>query len=221
LAARELRASQLEAQLAQAQLQLLRSQLHPHFLFNALHSISALMHQDVEAADRMVSRLSELLRASLEEARSGRHEISLAEELALLEPYLDIEQTRFSDRLRVRLEVPEEARTAMVPALLLQPLVENAIRHGIAPRRGPGEVVVRAEHVAERLEIEVRDDGVGPPQELHEGVGLRNTCSRLDRVRSLRPTPGGDHRLVLQDGHDLPLSRTFRARLEERLGRPL
>ncbi|QRN95246.1 histidine kinase [Archangium violaceum] len=182
LAERELRASQLEAQLAQAQLQLLRSQLHPHFLFNALHGISALMHQDVEAADRMVSRLSELLRASLEGASAGRHEISLAEELALLAPYLDIEQTRFSDRLRVRLEVPEEIRGARVPALLLQPLVENAIRHGIAPRRGPGEVVVRAERVAERLELEVRDDGVGPPRELREGVGLRNTRARIERL---------------------------------------
>jgi two-component system LytT family sensor kinase len=182
LAARELRASQLEAQLAQAQLQLLRSQLHPHFLFNALHGISALMHQDVEAAERMVSRLGELLRASLEGARTGRHEVSLAEELQLLGPYLDIEQTRFSDRLRVRLEVPEEARSALVPALLLQPLVENAIRHGIAPRRGPGEVVVRAERVQERLELEVRDDGVGPPPELREGVGLRNTRDRLERL---------------------------------------
>ncbi|MFP2927029.1 sensor histidine kinase [Pyxidicoccus sp. 3LG] len=182
------RASQLEAQLAQAQLHLLRSQLRPHFLFNTLHAISALMHRDVNAADRMVGQLSELLRASLE--RDGRHEVPLSEELDLLAPYLDIERTRFSDRLQVELDVASDARDALVPPLLLQPLVENAIRHGIAPRRGPGRVQVRATRTGERLSVEVRDDGVGPPSSgvdgLREGIGLGSTRARLERSTGRR-----------------------------------
>lgn len=178
------RASRLEAQLAQAQLHLLRSQLRPHFLFNTLHAISTLMHRDVDAADRMVGQLSELLRASLE--RDGRHEIPLREELALLTPYLDIERTRFSDRLQVDVEVAVDIQDALVPPLLLQPLVENAIRHGIAPRRGPGQVLVRVERSGERLSLEVRDDGVGPPSTdtdgLREGIGLGSTRARLERL---------------------------------------
>ncbi|MBJ6759183.1 histidine kinase [Myxococcaceae bacterium JPH2] len=178
------RASRLEAQLAQAQLHLLRSQLRPHFLFNTLHAISTLMHRDVAAADQMVGQLSELLRASLE--RDGRHEVPLSEELELLAPYLDIERTRFSDRLQVDVEVAPEVRDALVPPLLLQPLVENAIRHGIAPRRGPGRVWVRVQRVGERVALEVRDDGVGPPAEgasrLSEGIGLGSTRARLERL---------------------------------------
>ena len=177
---RDLRASQLEAQLAQAQLQLLRSQLHPHFLFNTLHAISTLMHRDVEAADRMMSRLSELLRISLNGAE--RHQVALAEELEFLAPYLDIERTRFSDRLRVDIDVGGDARDALVPALLLQPLVENAIRHGIAPRRGPGRVTVHAERQGDRLVLDVSDDGVGPPPALEEGIGLGNIRQRLARL---------------------------------------
>jgi two-component system LytT family sensor kinase len=177
---RDLRASQLEGQLVQAQLQLLRSQLHPHFLFNTLHAISALMHRDVEAADRMMSRLSELLRTSLNSAE--RHQVALAEELEFLAPYLDIEQTRFSDRLRVDIDVAQDARNALVPAIFLQPLVENAIRHGIAPRRGPGQVTVRAERQGDRLIVDVSDDGVGPPAALEEGIGLGNIRERLTRL---------------------------------------
>ena len=177
------RASTLEAQLAQAQLHLLRSQLRPHFLFNTLHAISTLMHRDVESADRMVGQLSELLRASLE--RDGRHEVPLSEELELLSPYLDIERTRFSDRLQVEVDVAPEVRDALVPPLLLQPLVENAIRHGIAPRRGPGRVWVRVHRDGARLALEVGDDGVGPPPgvtELNEGIGLGSTRARLERL---------------------------------------
>lgn len=178
------RASLLEAQLAQTQLHLLRSQLRPHFLFNTLHAISALMHRDVHAADRMVGQLSELLRATLE--RDGRHEVPLSEELDLLTPYLDIERTRFSDRLHVEVDVAPEARDALVPPLLLQPLVENAIRHGISPRRGPGRVWVRAARSGERLSVEVRDDGVGPPaaglEGLREGIGLGSTRARLEKL---------------------------------------
>ncbi|MFP2904973.1 sensor histidine kinase [Pyxidicoccus sp. 3LFB2] len=179
-----LRASQLEAQLAQAQLHLLRSQLRPHFLFNTLHAVSTLMHRDVHSADRMVGQLSELLRASLE--RDGRQEVPLSEEVELLAPYLDIERTRFSDRLQVEVDVAPEARDALVPPLLLQPLVENAIRHGISPRRGPGRVWVRAARSGERLSVEVRDDGVGPPaaglEGLREGIGLGSTRARLEKL---------------------------------------
>ncbi|WP_246137015.1 sensor histidine kinase [Myxococcus llanfairpwllgwyngyllgogerychwyrndrobwllllantysiliogogogochensis] len=178
------RASGLQAQLAQAQLHLLRSQLRPHFLFNTLHAISTLMHRDVDAADRMVGQLSELLRASLE--RDGRHEVPLSEELDLLAPYLDIERTRFSDRLQVDVEVAPDVHDALVPPLVLQPLVENAIRHGIAPRRGPGRVWVRVQRAGDRLSLEVRDDGVGPPAEglsgLSEGIGLGSTRARLERL---------------------------------------
>jgi LytS/YehU family sensor histidine kinase len=178
--ARDLRASQLEAQLAQSQLQLLRSQLHPHFLFNTLHAISTLMHRDVEAADKMMSKLSELLRRSLDTA--ARHQVPLAEELEFLAPYLEIEQARFSDRLRVELDIDAAAREALVPALLLQPLIENAIRHGIAPRRGPGRVTLRAVRERDRLALEVCDDGVGPPLVLAEGIGLGNIRQRLARL---------------------------------------
>ncbi len=205
------RASQLEAQLAQAQLHLLRSQLRPHFLFNTLHAISALMHRDVEAADRMVGQLSELLRASLE--RDGRHEVPLSEELDLLAPYLDIERTRFSDRLHVEVDVAPEARDALVPPLLLQPLVENAIRHGIAPRRGPGRVWVRAVRSGERLSVEVRDDGVGPPSSglegLREGIGLGSTRARLERLH------GAAHSMTLAAnaprGFSVSLSLPYRS----------
>ena len=205
------RASQLEARLAQAQLHLLRSQLRPHFLFNTLHAISALMHRDVEAADRMVGQLSELLRASLE--RDGRHEVPLSEELELLAPYLDIERTRFSDRLQVEVDVAPDARDALVPPLLLQPLVENAIRHGIAPRRGPGRVWVRVARSGDRLAVEVRDDGVGPPstgvEGLREGIGLGSTRARLEQLY------GAEHVLTLgahaPRGFSVSLSLPYRS----------
>src|SRR6266852_1200393 len=138
---RELRTSQLETQLALAQLQMLRMQLHPHFLFNTLNAISTLVHKDPEVADQMIARLSDLLRLTL--ANTGVQEVRLAEELDFLQRYLDIERLRFADRLEVRMEIAPETLDARTPYLILQPLVENAIRHGIAPRAAPGRVEVR------------------------------------------------------------------------------
>jgi signal transduction histidine kinase len=176
---RELSAAALEKQLAQAKLQALQMQLNPHFLFNSLHSISALMHVDVEAADRMVARLSELLRAALE--GSDTQEVSLSEELEFVKRYLEIEQIRFGSRLTVKQEVAADTLDAMVPNLILQPLVENAIRHGIEPHAKPGRVELRAQRAADKLILEVCDNGAGlsikGPAE--EGVGLSNTRMRL------------------------------------------
>jgi signal transduction histidine kinase len=190
---REMKAYQLEARLAQAQLQVLKMQLHPHFLFNTLHAISTLMHRDVEAADRMIARLSDLLRISLETV--GVQEVPLKQELELLEKYLEIEQTRFRDRLGVEIKVEPETLDARVPNLILQPLVENAIRHGIVPRAAPGRIEIHAWRENGTLQLEVRDNGRGLPTEnqetLKEGLGLSNTRARL------RQLYGAEHRFSL------------------------
>jgi len=180
----ELRAAQLEGQLAQAQLTALKMQLHPHFLFNTLNAISSLMHTDVEAADRMIVRLSDLLRLTLES--SGKQMVSLKEEIDFLKRYVDIEQIRFQDRLTVGLNIAADTLDAQVPTLLLQPLVENAIRHGIAPRASAGHIEITAQQNDGKLLLRVEDDGVGiRPQGtayLHEGLGLSNTRSRLEKL---------------------------------------
>jgi sensor histidine kinase YesM len=180
----EVKASQLEAKLAQAQLQALKMQLHPHFLFNTLHAISTLVHKDAEAADRMIARLSDLLRLSLDNL--GEQEVPLKHELEFLERYLEIEQIRFGDRLTVEMAIEPEALDAMVPNLILQPMVENAIRHGIAPRSVPGRIEIRAKRENNQLQLSVRDDGAGLPDgkstALKEGVGLTNTKARLQQL---------------------------------------
>jgi len=179
---------QLEARLARAQLQSLRLQLHPHFLFNTLNTITALIPTDRNAAERVVSGLSELLRMSLSSA--SEQEVSLAKELDLLAHYIEIQQIRFQDRLKVTFRIDPDTRQAVVPNLMLQPLVENAIRHGIAPRAAPGHVVVSATRNDGRLELSVVDDGVGenPRAEHRDGVGLGNTRARLLSLY------GADHR---------------------------
>lgn len=192
---RELRASQLETTLAQAQLDALRMQLHPHFLFNTLNSISVLMAEDTRAARRMLTRLSDLLRASFE--NKGTHEVTLKEELEFLESYLEIEQTRFQDRLTVRMEVEPKALDACVPNLILQPLVENAIRHGIAPRAAPGLIEIRARRENGMVQLEVCDNGAGlnasSSESLMKGIGLSNTRARLEQLY------GASHRFELHD----------------------
>jgi two-component sensor histidine kinase len=179
---------QLEARLARAQLQSLRLQLHPHFLFNTLNTINALIGTDRRAAERVISGLSELLRMSLSSA--SEQEVTLARELELLAHYIEIQQIRFQDRLSVRFQIDSEVRSALVPNLMLQPLVENAIRHGIAPRAAPGHVVVTARRTGDRLEMSVVDDGVGETAgtEHRDGVGLGNTRARLLSLY------GADHR---------------------------
>jgi signal transduction histidine kinase len=192
---RELHASQLAAQLAQTQLQVLKMQLHPHFLFNTLHAISALIHKDVELADRMVARLGELLRSTLENA--GTQEVSLRHELDFIKPYLEIEQARLGPRLSVHLDIDPETMDASVPNLLLQPLVENAIRHGVAPRTGPGRIEIAARRENGHLQLQVRDNGRGLAANYCEGVGVGNTRARLeqlygpDHVFAMRNQPDG------------------------------
>ena len=179
---REVRAAELERALSAAQLQALKMQLHPHFLFNALNSIAALMHSDVEAADTMLVRLSDLLRRALDQA--GAQEVTLGQELDFLRPYLDIEKVRFQERLSVDFAIPAELLDARVPNLILQPLVENAIRHGIAPRTAPGRITVSAVREGETLRLEVRDNGRGlfEGRAPIEGIGLSNTRERLQRL---------------------------------------
>jgi two-component system LytT family sensor kinase len=176
---RELRAAQLEARLAEARMQLLKMQLHPHFLFNTLNAISELVHEDPHNAEKMIGGLSHLLRETLEAGMIDA--VPLARELDLLDRYTAIQRTRFGDRLDVRVSIEDPAaRDALVPILILQPLVENAIRHGIAERARAGRIDVRARRHGQRLVLEVEDDGSGLPQgAAREGVGVGNTKARL------------------------------------------
>ena len=181
---RELRATQLEGQLTKTRLQTLKNQLQPHFLFNTLHSISALMLTDVDGADRMMTSLSDMLRMSLED--NGNQLTALGREIEFLNVYLDIEKVRFGDRLHVAIDIAAECLDAQVPHLLLQPLVENAVRHGISKQSSPGEIQVVARSEGRQLKLWVRDNGPGlatPPQtNLKYGVGLRVTQERLSTL---------------------------------------
>jgi len=192
---RAVAAATYERQLAEARLHVLSAQLQPHFLFNTLHAISALVWADPARADRLLARLSEMLRLTL---RSGtRVETTLAEELTLLERYAEIQETRYGDRLRVSFDVEAGVREALVPRLILQPLVENAIRHGVTRRITPGQVEVRAWQGDGRLNLTVRDDGVGLGAGVREGVGLSITRARLRQLYgreqrfALAPAPDG------------------------------
>lgn len=193
---REFRASQLEAQLVQAQLQTLKMQLQPHFLFNTLNGIAGLVRDSRnKAAVDMIVGLSDLLRYTLENA--GKQEVPLKEELEFLELYLDIQQMRFSDRLKVEMQVSPDTLDALVPNLILQPLVENAIRHGISRRMASGTIRVTAERDGELLRITIYDDGPGLRRDdgltTVEGVGLSNTRARLSQLY------GEEQRFTLSD----------------------
>ncbi|HLL72163.1 MAG TPA: histidine kinase [Pyrinomonadaceae bacterium] len=201
----EVKASELRAQLAQAQLRALKMQLHPHFLFNTLNSISALLHRDTEAADQMVARLGDFLRLTLE--NSGDQEVTLEQEMEFLRCYLEIEIVRFHDRLSVETDIEPQALHARVPNLILQPLVENAIRHGISRQSAPGRLAIRAARRGERLIVQVEDNGPGlaliseggssphlsyPATRTQAGgVGLANTRARLEHLY------GAEHRFEL------------------------
>jgi two-component system LytT family sensor kinase len=184
---REVRTSQLQTQLARARTQALKSQLQPHFLFNTLNSISALMLTDVKAADRMITRLGDLLRISLETAETQM--TTLSRELEFVNCYVEIEKVRFEERLKVSIDVAPEALDAVVPHLLLQPLVDNAIKHGISKLVAGGEIRISATADDTYLHLEVRDNGPGvrePGPYQSSGVGLRITRERLETIYGQR-----------------------------------
>jgi LytS/YehU family sensor histidine kinase len=180
--------------LAQAELQALRMQLHPHFLFNTLHAVSMLNFSDVDAANRMLVRLSDLLRMSLDTA--GRQHVTLREELDFLRKYLEIEQTRFQDRLRVDFDVDQNLLDVEVPNLVLQPLVENAIRHGVSKISAAGLIEVTAHQHEGRVYLRVCDNGPGlPPHwslEHNTRIGLSTTVARLQQLY------GAAHRFTIE-----------------------
>jgi len=193
---RKRREAELTTAFANAQLAALRAQLHPHFLFNTLNSISALVTEEPVVARRMIAELGELLRTTLREG--AQRTWSLGEELTLVERYVAIERMRFGERLTLRVACEPAALAVEVPTLLLQPLVENAILHGIQPSLRGGTVEITASHLAESLEVEVRDDGVGLPAGAVERVGLGNCRERLttycgdEHAMTLEPrTPTG------------------------------
>ncbi len=187
---REAQAAELSGRLALAQLQALRMQLNPHFLFNTLNAVSSLMLTDVAAANKMISRLGELLRLTLE--KSDQQEVTLQQEIEFLRRYLEIEQIRFGERLRVKMEVDPSTLEAAVPSLILQPLVENAVRHGIETQEAGGQIELRSVRDNGRLVLQVSDDGPGLLQETaqaaagseetRERIGLNNTRERLRKL---------------------------------------
>jgi two-component system, LytTR family, sensor kinase len=191
------RSARLETQLARTELQILRSQLDPHFLFNALHIISELVHVDPSRADRMVARLGDLLRMSATLARSS--DVALRKELEFVNAYLEIQEARFGGKLRVVRDVDSATLDAAVPSLVVQPLVENAIRHGTSRRAGGGQIEIVTRRVGGSLIIEVLDDGPGLPadQMPDEGIGIGHTRARLaqlygaDGALELEPRIGG------------------------------
>jgi len=182
---RERQAAALATELVQARLQALRMQINPHFLFNTLNTISALIHENPDAADRMIVRLSELLRRTLD--RGDVQEVPLREEIEFLKSYLEIEQMRFPDRLTVTFDIEPKTHELLVPHLILQPLVENALRHGIMPREEAGRIEISARLIEGRhLELQVRDNGNGlsPANGTpgRAGIGLKNVRSRLAQL---------------------------------------
>lgn len=201
---RERRTLELAASLAEARLRALRMQLQPHFLFNTLNAIATLVHENPAAADDMIASLSDFLRLTLE--RGDRPEQPLRDELEFIDRYLEIERVRFGDRLQIRREIDPATLDARVPTLLLQPLVENAVRHGLEPRRDTGIITLTARRDGPRLQLTVSDNGVGlsGPGPVREGVGLSNTRARLQELYgsqaslTLQDTPDGGTTVVIR-----------------------
>ena len=194
--ASELEQASLKTQLAQARLRALKMQIHPHFLFNTLHSISSLVVEDPAKANSMIARLGDFLRLTLEE--SDQQLVTLKKETEFLRCYLEIEQVRFGDRLTVELDLDPAALSAQVPHLILQPVVENAVQHAIAPRASPGYIKIEARRSNSQLRIEVRDSGPGITKAEagvdRQGVGLSNVRARLEQLY------GRDHRFEITNG---------------------
>jgi signal transduction histidine kinase len=194
---RQLHASELEARLTRSHLQVLKMQLQPHFLFNTLNTVAELVHTEPDAADQMITRLGRLLRLSLDNA--GHQIVPLRQEIDFLRVYLDIEQVRFQDRLQVVWDIAPETLEASVPTLLWQPVLENAIRHGVTPLTGRGRIVIAARREGGELVLEIRDNGMGLPVGgvPREGVGLRNIRERVHQLYgtkamfTLSPALGG------------------------------
>jgi sensor histidine kinase YesM len=193
-------AARLQTHLAEARLQALRMQINPHFLFNTLHAVSDHFEEDPRTARRMLARLSEMLRYSFE--GSDTREVPLSKELQFLDAYLDLQRIRFEDRLQVRFDIADEIREALVPTLILQPLVENAVIHGVGPSVAPVIIAVRAWREGPTLHLRVADNGPGSGQESNGspasgGIGLHNTRERLETLYGTRqrfeaaPAPGG------------------------------
>jgi signal transduction histidine kinase len=219
---KELAAGRLETELARANLLALRSQLHPHFLFNTLHMISAVVYQDPGLADRLIGRLSDLLRVTLQEPDAAK--VPLRHELEILDLYLEIMKTRFGRRLAISYDIDPETLPALVPSFSLQPIVENAIKHGLLPRAEGGKVSIAARRHDGRLVVRVSDDGPGfgpdPEALLSKGVGLNNIKSRLAGLFGsagalrLEPGAGGGARVAL----DIPFETEPAAAAGERRG---
>jgi signal transduction histidine kinase len=208
----ELRTSQLELQLSKAQLDALKMQLHPHFLFNALNSISALQLENTEAAQEMTARLGDFLRMTLENV--GAQEVTLEREIEFLECYLDIEKVRFGKRLTASIEVAPEVLDCKVPNLILQPLVENSIRHGLSKQTHAGQINIRAARENGWLKVEIADNGKGIESEkldgvLFGGLGLSNTKARLEQFYE------GNFRFDLQNQQNGGLLITMRVPREQ------
>lgn len=197
------RAARLKSSLTEARLDALKTQLNPHFLFNTLNSISSLMYTDTEAADRMMTRLSDLLRSTIH--NNGVQEVPLREELAFVDRYLEIEKIRFEERLRVQVRVSPEALDGLVPAFSLQPLVENALKHGIGPLASGGILAIDAQRVDGNLVIRITDDGAGAKEDpVCDGIGFTNTRARLAELyghaASLRAGNAGGRGFCVQVG---------------------
>lgn len=202
---RERRELELAASLAEARLRALRMQIQPHFLFNALNALAALIPRDPDAADDMLAALADFLRLTLEDP--GGREVPLGRELEFTERYLAIEKVRFGDRLTFSIDADPAALAVAVPPLLLQPLVENAVRHGIEPRREAGRIEIHARRENGALRLTVRDDGVGLPPVFAEGVGLANTRTRL------RELHGDAATMELKSGDGLQIDIGLPARI--------
>ncbi len=172
--------SQLETKLAEAKLDSLKSQLHPHFLFNTLHAISTLMHRDVEMAEKTLTRLSDLLRLSIDHL--DQQKIKLKEEIEFLQKYLEIQKVRFQDKLEVKFNIKSEMYDVVVPSFILQPVVENSIKYAVEPSSEIEKIIVSAEQNDGKLALLVEDSGPGLSESFKEGVGIKNTRSRLQHI---------------------------------------